>query len=239
MLKFAKSTPYIPDPARSRPLVTDMDKARAAETPPHPVPFHCKPWVDGQTAGWTLFYGYLTPVTIVGEENGRITVKNLDQLAAETGQPRVIDQFAAGHFGIGSGYTLRTPEGFVSLILPPTHPPNGLETVIGIIETDWYPRQLFLVFRVPPPGTQISLDYQAELARVVIIPRQEQLTAQPMTETELETLRAQEAAYLAEEQETPTRWTAASGDSFTHLYKIWSGRHRQKNNKEGNEPTDV
>ena len=35
-----------------------------------------------------------------------------------------------------------------------------------------------------------------------------------------------EAAYLAEEKETP-HWTAASGDRFSHLYKTWSGRYRK------------
>ncbi len=227
MLKFAKSAPYIPDPARSRPFVTPEQRAQGNATPPHVVPFHCKPWVDGQTAGWTLFYGYLTSVTIVGQENGRITIHNLEQLSRETNQSRVIDQFSAGHFGIGSGYTLKTPPGLVSLLLPATQSPTGLEAQIGLVETDWYPRQLFLVFKVPAPGTEIRLDYKAELARVVIVPRHEGWEAQPMTETEWQELQTEEARYLAEEQTTDSRWTAVSGDSFTHLYKIWSGRKRK------------
>jgi len=57
MLKFSKSAPYIPDPVRARPEISDEDRARAAENPPQVVPFHCKPWLDGQALGWTLFYG--------------------------------------------------------------------------------------------------------------------------------------------------------------------------------------
>jgi hypothetical protein len=227
MLKFAKSAPYIPDPVRSRPLITPEQKEKAAAAPPHVVPFHCKPWVDGQTVGWTLFYGYLTPVTIVGQENGRIQVHNLEQLTRETNQPRIIDQFANGHFGIGSGYILQTPPGIVSLLIPSTNAPTGLETVTGVIETDWYPRQLFLVFKVPSPGVEIYLDYKVELARVVLIPRHEQLEAQPMTEDELRALQGREQQYVEEERLTPTRWTAVSGDSFTHLYKNWSNRYRK------------
>ena len=231
MLKFAKSAPYIPDPARSRPFITEQDKERAAQDPPAAVPFHCKPWVDGQTVGWTLFYGYLTSVTVVGLGNGRIEVRNLEQLAQETNQPRVIDQFAHGHFGLGSGYTLQTPSGFVSMLVPATQSPSGLQALTGVIETDWYPRQLFLVFKAPPAGMEIVLDYKAELARVVVIPRHEGLEAQPLTDAELAVVQEQEAAYLAEEKSTPTRWTAASGDSFTHLYKTWANRYRHQQKK--------
>lgn len=227
MLKFAKAAPYIPDPARTRPNISEEDRARAAETPPHVVPFHCKPWVDGQSVGWTLFYGYVTPITVVGVGDGKIEVENRSQLVRETNQERVVDQFAQGHFGIGVGYWLRTPPGFVCLILPPTNPPPGLVTLTGVVETDWYPRPLFLVFRVPEKGVRIQLDYKMELARVVVVPRMEGQNAEPFSPEEWETIRAEARAYQAEEKSSATRWKAASGDSFTHVYKEWSRRFRQ------------
>jgi hypothetical protein len=226
MLKFAKSAPYLPDPARSRPLITDADKERGSVNPPHVVPYHCKPWVDGQTAGWTLYYGFLTPITIRSHADGRLHVQNLEQLGRETQQPQIVSQFAAGHFGLGCGYTLQTPPGYVSLIIPATRPPAGLEALTAVIETDWYPRQLFLVFRLPPVGVEIFLDRGMELARVLVIPRQEGLEARSFTTDELANLHQHEQQYLAEEQTTDSRWTAASGDEFTHLYRQWSTRHR-------------
>jgi hypothetical protein len=227
MLKFAKSAPYIPDPVRSRPNILDEDRARATEDPPQVVPFHCKPWLDGQAIGWTLFYGYVTPIGILGVGDGKIEVENLYQLTRETNQERVVDQFARGHFGIGSGYRLRTPLGMVSLILPPTNPPPGLDTVTGIIETDWYPRQIFLVFRAPEKGVRISLDYKMELARIVVIPRLEGQKAEPLSSEELEIMREEALKYRQEEKNTSTRWQAESGDWFTHLYKEWSHRYRK------------
>ncbi|GAB4580970.1 MAG: hypothetical protein Fur0022_37150 [Anaerolineales bacterium] len=228
MLKFSKAAPYIPDPARSRPNITDEDRARAVEDPPQVVPFQCKPWVDGQSIGWTLYYGYITPIGIYGLGEGKIEVENLFQLVRETNQERVVDQFARGHFGIGTGYRLRTPPGFVSLILPPAHPPEGLVTLTGIIETDWYPRQLFLVFRAPEKGVRVSLDYKMEIARVVVIPRMEGQKAEPLSAEELEAIREDARRYKEEETTTPTRWKAASGDTFTHLYKEWSQRYRKE-----------
>lgn len=227
-LKFAKSVPYLPDPVRSRPLVTAVDRERGSADLPHAVPYHCKPWVDGQTVGWTLYYGFLTPISITGRADGGIKVENLEMLARETQQPEIVSHFAQEHFGIGSGYTLQTPPGFVSLIIPATQPPAGLEALTAVIETDWYPRQLFLVFRVPPPDAQILLDRGMELARVVVIPRPEQLEAQPFTADELAEINELQQQYLDEEKTTPGRWTAASGDEFTHLYKQWSARFRNQ-----------
>ncbi|MCB8946275.1 MAG: hypothetical protein H6658_21220 [Ardenticatenaceae bacterium] len=228
MLKFAKSVAYLPDPVRSRPHITDDDKTKAAATPPAAVPFHCKPWLDGQSVGWTLFYGYLTAVTITVGENGRIHIPNLPTLARETNQPNIIQQFAASHFGLGLGYTLQTPPGFVSLLLPSPQAPAGLTALTGIVETDWYPRQIFAVFQVPPPGITIQLDYQTPVVRVVVIPRHEQMDIRPLTETEQTALAQREATYLAEEAVSPSRWVDEAGNSFTHLYKQWSAKFRHE-----------
>lgn len=227
MLKFAKSAAYIPDPARSRPFISNSDKNKAAADPPAAVPFHCKPWLDGQTVGWTLFYGYLTTVTIRGGSDGRIHVQNLKKLAQETNQPRIIEQFADTHFGLGTGYTLQTPPGFVSLLLPAVKSSPGLEALTGVVESDWYPRQLFAVFAVPPEDVTITLDYKMPLLRVVVIPRHEQIECWPLDEAELAALAVRSSTYLAEEETTSSRWTAASGHTFTHLYKQWSSHYRQ------------
>lgn len=73
---------------------------------------------------------------------------------------------------------------------------------------------------------QIFLDRGMELARVVVIPRPEQGEARPFTADELTILNEREQQYLDEEKTTATRWTSASGDQFTHLYKQWSARFK-------------
>ncbi|MCI0393955.1 MAG: hypothetical protein L0332_08400 [Chloroflexi bacterium] len=235
ILKFAKGASYIPDPARPRPVILEEDRRRAAERPPHPVPFHCKPWVDGQTIGWTLFYGYLTPIKVVGLPGGLVRIENLEQLIRETRQPLIFHQVVPGYFSIGIGYTLQTSPGTASLLIPANQPPPRLELVVSVIETEWYPKQLFLVFRAPADGSEIELDYKMEMARVVPIPGQEAYELQQMTESELESVIEREEAYVAEERVTPTRWVSAEGFEFTHLYKNWSRRYRQG---EGNQSFD-
>ncbi len=220
MLKYAKLVPYLPDLTRSRPAISDDDRERARARPPHAVPAHCRPWLDGQTVGWTLFYGFATPVHIVGQPDGRISVVGNDLLERETGQPRTIDQFAPGYFGVSTGYTITTPTGYVSLFLPATQPPPNLTMLTAVIETDWYPRPLFMVYHAPAPGVTISLHHGAELGRVVPIPRLAEHTAEPLQGDELARITAAAAQYAAEETTTPHRWTAAGGQTFTHLYKL-------------------
>ena len=231
MLKFAKSVPYIPDPIRSKPLISDHHKELASQEPPFAVPHHCKPWVDGQSLGWTLSYGFFTDITIHGLPNGKIKVDNLDQLAREAQQAKVVDQFARGHFGISSGYTFSTPNGILSLILPTDHAPENLNLVTGVIESDWYPRQIFLVFQSPPEGVSIHLEYQQPIAKVVLVPRHEGISAEPVTSSELEKLNASRDEYLKEEEITSSRWVDADDQPFTNLYKIWSREHRKKDKK--------
>lgn len=227
LLKFAKSVPYLIDPAPARPPITEDQKRAAAEQPPRVIPHHCKPWVDGQSVGWVLSYGYITPVAIRTAANGRIDVENGARLVEETQQPRIIDQFADEHFGIGTGLTLRTPPGFVSMIIPAINPPSQLRALTGILETDWYPRQLFLVFELPTPAMTIRLDRGMSLARVVVIPRQIGVAATPVDPTELADIQTAAEAYVTAEARSPSRWTAAGGDTFTHLYKQWSQQWAQ------------
>lgn len=226
MLKFAKYAPYMPDPAPARPHITADQRARAAAVPPEAVPFHCKPWVDAQSVGYTICYGYLSAVTITSPAPDQIEVAGHEQATHERRGNPVVQTFAAGHFGLGSGYTLHTPPGYVSLILPANNPPPHLHLVMGLLESDWYPKPLFLVYQIPPAGAAIALDYKMELARVMVIPRPHPQPAQPLSETEWAAMETAAEQYTAEEKSTPRAWLDARGQRFTHLYKLWSQRHR-------------
>jgi hypothetical protein len=229
MLKFAKRAIYLPDPVRSRPPITDAERDLAKTDPPHPVPFHCKPWLDGHTVGWTLFYGYLTPIIITGLAEGKIEVTGLPDLVREAGTERVFTHFAPGYFSLSTGYTLRTPSGMVSLVIPATQTPQGLNVLTAVLETAWFPKEMFIACHTPPPGQQVYLDYNMELARVVVIPYEGNLRGQAtaMSDEEFAQVLAEEDAYVAEERASSTSWQAATGGHFSHIYKLWSNRRRR------------
>lgn len=232
MLKYHTKAVYMPKPARAKPHVLPEHVSLSKEEPPHAVPFHCKPWVDGQSAGWTLFYGYLTAVSITTNKAGQIAIENGAQLMAETQQERVIDQFAAGHFGLSTGYYFQTPPGYACLFIPSPLSPPALQLLPAIIETAWYPRPIFLVYPLPQPNETIELSFKMPIGRVIVVPEQKQAEATPLDAAELAGLEEMEARYLAEEASTPHRWQSAGGQEFTHLYKIWSRRQKEEINND-------
>lgn len=228
LLKFHKAVFYMPDLVRAKPLVTDEDRQLAAQDPPYPVPFHCKPWVDGSTAGWTLFYGFLTPLTIVGLADGQVRIDGIDQLQAETRAIQQAHVFAKGLFSLSTGYKLHTSPGMVTLLISPSQPPAGYEPLTAVVETDWFPKDIFLAVKAPAEGETIELEYKSELARAIVVPRQDTTQAVAMDDAEVEAIMASEAEYLEAQRTTPTRWRAATGDEFTHLYKQRSREYRRR-----------
>lgn len=227
VLKFVKHAVYTPDPTPAKPRITEDERARAAADPPSAVPFHCKPWLDGQKLGYTLFYGYLSPITIVGLGDNKIAVEGEEQVMKERKGRSIADTFAAGHFGLSIAYTLITKQGFNTLILPANDPPAGFDIISGVIETDWYPKGLFLVSRMPEKGERIAIDYGDELARAVVIPRPKPLPpAVPLTDEELDEFDVRAQQYKQEEKTTHTRWIDVYGKPFTHLYRVWSSQRR-------------
>jgi hypothetical protein len=223
MLKFNKFALYCPDPAPAKPLITEEQRSRAAANPPEIAPFHCKPWLDGQNIGYTLFYGFLTPITI-GNVAGQLVVDNLEQLTQEFGGNSPIDQFDRDHFLIDPGLVLKTQPGQVSLVIPANHPPSFLQPLTAIIETDWYPNPIFLVFRLPEEGQTIRLDFGAELVRVVVMPRPQRTAALPMDDTDLAAYDRQHQQYKAEKKAINPRWRDSKGRVRTQLYHAWSRR---------------
>jgi hypothetical protein len=225
-VQFTKAAAYMPDPARSRAVITEEDKVMAMADPPYPVRLHCKPWMDGQTAGFTLFYGYLTTITVVGLGKGEFRVKNLEQLKVESRVDNIIMPLIGGYFGIpATGYTFLTEPGYVSLLLPATHAPDGLELVPGILETDWYPLEMPVVFKAPPEGSTITLDYKMEIARLVPVPRQEELVLAPMNESDLALMLERRERYLEERGQYAGK--VVQMEVLKQSYKKWAAQYRR------------
>ncbi|MBP7998472.1 MAG: hypothetical protein KA314_26915 [Chloroflexi bacterium] len=235
MLKFNKFALYCPDPAPAKPLITEEQRMRAAATPPEIVPFHCKPWLDGQNIGYTLFYGFITPITI-SNNGGELVVGNLEQLKKEFGGKSPLDQFDRTHFLIDPGLVLKTAPGQVCLIIPANNPPALLQPLTAVIETDWYPNPIFLVFRLPEEGQVIHLDYRAELVRVVVTPRPQRTAALPMDEADLLMYDRQHAQYKAEKKATTSRWRDGKGRVRTQMYHTWSRRYVSEQSTVDSEP---
>lgn len=140
---------------------------------------------------------------------------------------RAISQFASGYFGLATGYRLQTPPGIAAYITAPTCMPPATHLVSGVVETGWYPKPLFLVYRVPAPGETLSFEPDSPLALILPVPATP-TAVRPMTTREVARIEREAAAYddyLREHGEL--RWTSAEGHGFSHLYRLMSHRHRR------------
>ena len=229
MLKFHKSFVYLPNPTRSQPNIPEEHKQLAAESPPMPLPLHCRPWIDEQSLGWTFFYGYLTSVTLVGLADGRVRIENFEQLQEESGVKDIIrTNFFGGYAGLSAtGYTITTPPGVVSLMMPPTTPPQGLLVLPAILETDWFPRELIALFQAPLEGEQVRIEYGDELLRILPVSRFDDSKIAEMNDDEVAEVMAKRAEYVADEKQTKGRLTK-SGGALKRVYPRWSKEFLQQ-----------
>ena len=232
MLKYVKLAPYMPSPTRCKPHITQEQRDLAAGKPPTPVPHHCKPWLDARSIGWTLYYPFLSAITLRGTADGKVEADNIEKLQRETDQPDIISQFAPGHFGLSTGMAFKTPPGIMSLITPPEEPQPNLTLIPGLIETDWYPRQVFLVFQMLPPRVEVKLAYRTPIARMIPVPRLESSQAQEMSDEEKVQWEEEREAYKLAVAESPTAWQDSMGQTFTNEYKIHSRKMRLKVSKQ-------
>ncbi len=230
MIKYHKSFVYLPDPTRSRPNIPESHRKLAAQSPPMPLPLHCKPWMDEQLLGWTFYYGYLTSIKLIGLPDGKVEVENMERLQTESKVDDIFrTNFFGGYVGISAtGYSISTPPGIVSLMMPATNPPSELITLPAILETDWYPRELVALFQAPGVGEQVSIQYGDELVRILPIPRiDEEEGLEQMTDEEAAELLARREIY-AEDERTAKGQMTQSGGRLKRVYPRWSRKYGEK-----------
>jgi hypothetical protein len=82
------------------------------------------------------------------------------------------------------------------------------------------------VFKVPPTGESVTLDYKMEIARLVPIPRLEKMTLTPMAENDLDALMERRRQYIEERGQYHGK--AVQMGVIKQSYKKWSAEYRRK-----------
>lgn len=219
---------YTAFPALSpvRPYIPAHDRELAKREPPPALPLHCKPWLDASSYGLLLTFPYKARVTITDTGTHPPDIQ-MSPRTAERMYSGVAYSFAKGHFGLSSGYWLKTDLGIGTFTnpLPYGYPAKGT-LVPGLIETWRYPKNIFIVFKCPENGASITFEYGDPLCVLVPLPC-EPVVGERMSETDLVEFRAEREhwrEYLKEHPELT--WTSSDGESFTHLYKVLGRRPR-------------
>jgi len=115
-------------------------------------PYRCLPLTMANTTGWDI----LSPVGFTVEWNGGTAQSDLT-IRADHPHPD-FHEFARSHFSTGvltlhPGYLFRTPPGWSMWCMgPPNHIKDGIQPLVGLVETDWLPFPFTMNWHFTRPG---------------------------------------------------------------------------------------
>lgn len=191
-----------------------------------PQPWHCIPFVESSTYGLELIYPYDTEVQIVTKDGKTDFIGDLEKERPEDTTWPPFSMFAPGHYGFTSS---------VDLIGPPDHsvriechPRYFTDTtwqtpcvVPGHIQSEWWPRIFFIVFKAPPEGQKHVFRKGQGYAQLFFVPRKVTYDVMPMTHDEmLYRLNLERKIMDLEDNISDHAWTDHIGNRFNDKYKV-------------------
>jgi len=196
----------------------------------NPQPWHCLPYIEGNTCGLELLYQFETPCDVVND-NG--VVRFEWDFAKEP--ERVLTGFefllfsptrAAKYYLFNSRIDLQPPPGYALRIEP--HPRFfTAETdtfplaMYAHLQSEWYPRLLSMAFRAPRPGQRHLFRKGEPYAQVLCVPRKLSHAPIPMSAEEEKARRALERDMLEARSEIADHnWRHPDGVWFNNHYKL-------------------
>ena len=115
--------------------------------------YRCLPLTMANSTGWEI----LCPITFTAEWNGGPHDHDIT-VAIEGAAHESYSDFARSHFSGGvltfhPGYLFRTPPGWSLWAMgPPNHVKDGIQPLVGLIETDWLPYPFTMNWIFTRPG---------------------------------------------------------------------------------------
>lgn len=204
----------------------------------HAQPWHCKPFIDGSTYGCELLYPFETEVTVTNCENELIWTGDFTKEKENIKQPaeweRPFASFSPHHFGMTSCLDIKTEEGYGTLILPhPRYYTDRTGTtplpVAGILESSWWSRIFFVVFKSPLEGQTYVFRHGEPYAQVIFVPMEINYNIKKMTTKEQIKRAKQEAVLRNNYKSIATKvWKDVNGEEFDNKYKQLSNLAKKK-----------
>src|SRR5437763_10423661 len=152
---------------------------RKKENGSEPEPWHCPAFVDAYTHGFELLYQYETECHVLNT-NGQVVFQWSRESEPGGINPRV--DFTLSNppppteYLFSTSLDIQVPPGYVLRIEPhPRFYRDETETVApavcGQVQSDWWPKKLFVVFKNPPPGQRHIFRKGEPYAQALCIPR--------------------------------------------------------------------
>ena len=193
-----------------------------------PQPWHCGPFVEGCTHGVELLYQYETECHIIND-NGKIRI--LWDRDKEPGGLTGPSDFTLSlplppqNYLFATSIDLQPPPGYVVRVEPhPRFLTDRTGTVpvafYGHVQGEWWPKKLFMVFKVPEPGQRHIFRKGEPYCQVIFIVK-DNFELQSMAPAE-----ASRRRQLEEDVSTSKSligknvWNSGSGVEFNDHYKV-------------------
>jgi Flp pilus assembly protein TadD len=192
-----------------------------------PQPWHCPLHTEGATHGLELIYPFDTEVKIVNEA-GRITIlRDREQEPDGSAGPNFVLSVPRPpqNYLFSTGLDIQAPPGYVLRTQP--HPRffadfTGTAPVAlyGHIHSEWWPKQLFIVFKIPAPGTMHVFRKGDPYVQILLVPDDE-YQVEPMAPEHAKSRRKLEADIaLSKSLIGKNVWFSAEGMEFNDHYKV-------------------
>jgi len=194
-----------------------------------PQPWHCAPFGEGATYGLELIYQYETECHVVND-TGQIRIDW--DYAREPGGVVGFDEFSESaprpsqFYIFATSLDLQAPTGYVLRTEP--HPrffTDATGTVpvalCGHVQTQWWPKKLFVVFKAPAPGQRHIFRKGEPYVQILFVPaatRYEPTAMSPAEAARREEL--ERGILLAKSLIAKQVWHSPDGLEFNDHYKV-------------------
>ncbi len=202
-----------------------------------PQPWHCKPFTDASTYGLELIYPFSSPCIVHTDHDDNVTFTgDFTTEEQQSGVPMPpFMSFSPHHYGFTSSMDIKTNKDIITRIEP--HPRfytdrSGLVPipVAGHIETEWWSKIFFVVFKSPLPGQSHHFNPEEPYAQLLFLPKDVDYTINHMTNKEISERIVRDENISKNAKHLCTRhFKDHKGNSFDNKYKTLS----KANNKEG------
>jgi len=195
-----------------------------------PQPWHCLPFTEGSTYGLELLYPYETECQVVNED-GRVRFDW--DFSAEPGGMLTGGEFvtffpkeASKYYVFHTPLNVQAPAGYALRTEP--HPRFFTDdtgtvplSLIGNVQTEWWPKRLFVAFRAPRPGQRHVFRKSEPFAQIIFVEQNADFEPVLMSPAE-EALRREleQGISIANPQMARNIWHNPVGFEFNDHYKV-------------------
>jgi Flp pilus assembly protein TadD len=198
-----------------------------------PQPWHCPPFAEGAAYGLEIVYPYEQECRIVND-NPNADVRIEWDHANEPGGVTGPDEFGifapkpSRFYFTATLIDLQVPPGYVIRTQP--HPRFYTDTtgtvpaaVVGHVQSEWWPKKLFVVFKAPPPGGYHLFRKGEPYVQITVVPQKPEYNLIPMTDEENRRRRdAEKQVVQAKSFIARNMWQNPIGSEFNDHYRTLS-----------------